>query len=277
VAAAQRRRPLARFRPAVQPGGRSGAVVDDEIAFTLDVHAPRRRARPSRKLAKAIALVRREGIVGSVRHVASILYWSFVTYRDDTRFDRRYGIDTSGVECDYLANVRSDYVAGATYYEASKRRDFVKMMRWIPADRRAATFIDLGCGKGRVLCFAALDGFEHIVGVEFSDELASAARTNIETFTRRTRTSASIAVLTQDVATFAFPETDIVLYLYNPFTAELMQIVIDRVVACAARTRRRVYIAYRNPQCGALFDTHPAIETIAREPAFGVYTTRGRT
>jgi SAM-dependent methyltransferase len=222
-----------------------------------------------------IALVRREGVLGSVSHIAAMAYWKYVTYRDDTRFDRRYGVDTTGIESEYLANVRSDYVAGATYYEPSKQRDVVRMMRLIPADRRAVTFIDAGCGKGRVLFLAALDGFENIVGVEFSDVLASVARINAEIFKRRTRTKASIRVLTQDVATFEFPDTDIVLYLYNPFSAELMQIVVDRVVAFATRTRRRVYIAYRNPKCAALFDGHPSIETIARDPAFAVYRTSG--
>jgi SAM-dependent methyltransferase len=221
--------------------------------------------------AKAIALVRREGVVGSMSHVASIAYWTYVTYRDDTRFDRRYGIETSRVESDYLADVRSDHVAGATYYEASKQRDFAKMMGLIPVDRRAVTFIDAGCGKGRVLFFAALDGFENIVGVEFSDALASVASTNAELFKRRTKTTASISVLTQDVATFEFPDTDVVLYLYNPFGAELMQIVIDRVVGFAARTKRRVYIAYRNPKCAALFESHPSIATIASDPAYAVY------
>ena len=254
---------------------RSAAVVEDEITVPLEVEATRRPATPFLMLAKAIALVRREGILASVRHVASMVYWKYVTYRDDTRFDRRYGIDTSGVESDYLANVRSEHVAGATFYEASKRRDFVRMMRWIPADRSAVTFIDFGCGKGRVLCFAALDGFENIVGVEFSEALASVASTNAEIFKRRTRTTASITVLTQDVATFEYPDTDIVLYLYNPFSAELMQIVIDRVVAFATRTRRRVFIAYRNPKCAALFAAHPSIETVARDPAFAVYAIRG--
>lgn len=252
-------------------------MIGNEITITSDFRETWLDRDASPLLAKASALVRREGVVGAVKHVASIAYWQYVTYRDDTRFDRRYGIDTSGVESAYLANVRSNYVAGATYYQASSWRDFAKMMRFIPADRSAVTFIDLGCGKGRVLCFAALDGFENIVGVEFSDALASVARANAEIFKRRTRTKASITVLTQDVATFECPDTDIVLYLYNPFSAELMQIVIDRVAALATRTRRRVYIAYRNPKCGALFDAHPSIETIARDPAFAVYTIRGRS
>jgi predicted RNA methylase len=220
---------------------------------------------------KAIALVQREGVVGSMSHVASIAYWKYVTYRDDTLFDRRYGIDTSGVETDYLADVDSEHVAEATYYEASKQRDFARMMRLIPVNRRAVTFVDAGCGKGRALFFAALDGFEQIVGVEFSAALAAAASANAEIFKRRTKTRASISVLTQDVATFEFPDTDVVLYLYNPFGAQLMQIVIDRVVSFADRTKRRVYIAYRNPKCAALFEKHPSIETIASDPAFGVY------
>jgi predicted RNA methylase len=225
-------------------------------------------------LGKAAALVRREGVVGSLRHAASIVHWKYVVYRDDTRFDRRYGVETSRLESDYLARVRSDHVAGAVPYEASKQRDFERMLRLIPVDRRAVTFIDAGCGKGRVLLFAALDGFEHIVGVEFGAPIADVARRNVEIFRRRTSSRASITVLTQDIATFEFPDTDVVLYMYNPFGADLMQIVVDRVLEFARRSRHRVHIAYRNPKCAELFVSHPSIEIIKSDPAYAVYRVR---
>jgi predicted RNA methylase len=214
------------------------------------------------------------GVIGAVNHAASIAYWEFITYRDDTRFDRKFGVETSRHESDYLTRVDSEYVAGAVPYEATKQRDFEKMMRVIPVDRRAVTFIDAGCGKGRVLLFAALDGFENIVGVEFSDEIAEIARRNVEIFSRKQPTRASISVLTQDVAAFEFPDTDLVLYLYNPFGPELMQRVIDRVTAFASRSGRRVYVAYRNPKCASLFESHPSIETVRSVPAYAVYRVR---
>src|SRR4051812_43447948 len=107
-------------------------------------------------LHRIIALVHHYGVIGSVSHVASVGYWQFITYRDDTRFDRRYGVETSRVESGYLERVDSEHVAGATFYEATKQRDFRKMMRHIPVDRRAVTFVDAGCGKGRALLLAAL-------------------------------------------------------------------------------------------------------------------------
>jgi predicted RNA methylase len=227
-------------------------------------------------LDKAVSLFRREGLVGSIRRVASIVHWKYVAYRDDTRFDRRYGVETSRVESEYLADIHSEHARDATYYEASKQRDFARMMRLIPVDRRAVTFIDAGCGKGRVLLCAALDGFTRIIGVEFGAELSEIARRNVEIFRRRTSTTASITVVTQDVAAFEFPYGDIVLYMYNPFGPALMQIVIDRVVAFARRSKHRVYIAYRNPKCAALFESHPEIETIASVPAYAIYNVSSR-
>src|SRR5437016_649435 len=99
-------------------------------------------------ITRTAAHVRQKGLWATIRRIASALHWKWVVYRDDVRFDRKYGTETTGKESEYLKNVDSKFVSIAVPYEATKWRDFEKMMRTIPLDRERFTFIDAGCGKG---------------------------------------------------------------------------------------------------------------------------------
>src|SRR5689334_19465270 len=41
-------------------------------------------------------------------------------------------------------------------------------------------FIDIGCGKGRVVCCAARRGIKQVIGVDIDEELCATARSNAE-------------------------------------------------------------------------------------------------
>jgi 2-polyprenyl-3-methyl-5-hydroxy-6-metoxy-1,4-benzoquinol methylase len=54
-----------------------------------------------------------------------------------------------------------------------------------------ATFIDIGCGKGRVLLMAAEHGFRKIIGIDFAADLCLTARGNVEQYRRCSDNSAA--------------------------------------------------------------------------------------
>ena len=106
------------------------------------------------------------------------------------------------------------------------------------------TFVDLGCGKGRVLLVAAQRPFLRVVGFEISTELADLARANATRYRPPPVARARIEVVNADVTTVDLPETDLLIHLYHPFEPAVSAAVLGRLEASLASTPRRVTIAY---------------------------------
>jgi 16S rRNA G966 N2-methylase RsmD len=120
------------------------------------------------------------------------------------------------------------------------------------------TFIDLGCGKGRMLLIAAQNGFQKIIGVEFASELVAVARENI-----RKMALENITVINADAIEFVFPPGNLVVYMYNPFQNKVLRPVLENL-------RRQLsgvlYIIYRNPRCAALLQNSEWLGYVGEVP-----------
>ena len=102
-------------------------------------------------------------------------------------------------------------------------------------------------GKGRNLIAAGLLGFRKLIGVEFVPELARIARTNLA------KAGVKNAVIANtDAADFRFPSEELVLYLFNPFSEEVMRRVLDNLREAFPAGG---FIIYNNPRCAELFDS----------------------
>ncbi len=128
----------------------------------------------------------------------------------------------------------------------------------MPLAPERATFVDLGAGMGRVVLHAARRPFRQIVGVEVSPALLEVAKENRAAY-RGALACRDVRLVRADAATFAFPRGDVVVYLYNPFTAP----VLDAVLARLAAHRGDVVIAYHTPVEAARLDAHLAFIAIA--------------
>jgi hypothetical protein len=106
---------------------------------------------------------------------------------------------------------------------------------------------------GRVVLHAARRPFRQIVGVEVSPALLEVAKENRATY-RGPRACTDLRLVRADAATFTFPRGDLVVYLYNPFTAAVLTAVLDRL----ARQRGDVVIVYHTPAEAETIDAHPA-------------------
>src|SRR5262249_29159324 len=121
---------------------------------------------------------------------------------------------------------------------------FRRLMSRLPRDLDRFTFIDLGCGRGRMLAAATTYGFRRIVGVEFSAELSGAAERNMVAGRRSTRRA--IDVLCGDAAEFRIPDGDCVLYLFKPFGMPVLERVVRNINEWQGRSRSRLYLIYLN-------------------------------
>jgi SAM-dependent methyltransferase len=179
------------------------------------------------------------------RGLADVVTW-LLTYRPDRdrTFDRRFGTDTSGsVATANLGIVDDATRSQAILYLPSPESVTRWMLKTLRVDYATYSFMDLGCGKGRVLLVASTYPFQRVIGVEISPELSQIARENAARFPARLR-KADVEVQTIDAATVSFPKTNLLIHMYHPFGSDLTRVVLQRLEESVRETPRQVMVAY---------------------------------
>ena len=163
----------------------------------------------------------------------------------DSSFDRRFVTDTGGSVAPADLGIADAATRDqAILYLPSPARVTRWMLDNLGIDHRRYSFVDLGCGKGRVLLVASEYPFQQIVGVEISERLAAIARDNIARYRPRRRQCWSVTVDTSDATSFEFPLTPLLVHFYHPFEPALTAAVLTRLEESALRAPRPIVIAY---------------------------------
>jgi len=173
-------------------------------------------------------------------------------------FDRLHGTDTSGVVPAMALPPDQGARAHAVCYAGSQPSVLRQALALLPPVERR-TFLDLGCGKGRALLVASELPFRDIVGVELSPPLAEIARRNAARVAATRPQRAAIRVVVADASTFPLPAGDLVVFLYHPFDAALVELVARRIDAALAAAPRSIHVVYYNPVAGYCFDAAPRL------------------
>src|SRR6266851_2839451 len=118
------------------------------------------------------------------------------------------------------------------------------------------TFIDIGCGRGRVLLMAAEHGFRKIIGIDFAADLCLTARGNVEQYRRCSNSSASISIEQRDACTYDIPNQPGVLFLYNRFNESVMRSFVANEERSLSQHPRE-FMSYTTCPYGTKFGTHP--------------------
>ena len=127
------------------------------------------------------------------------------------------------------------------------------------------TFVDLGCGKGRVLLMASEYPFRAITGVELNGKLAAVARKNLKKWMRRPRSCRASNVVEGDVLEFPIPAGALVLFLFNSFEAEILRGLVERLLE-ASRTRSEpIDLIYVHPEQDHVIRQTAGFERLADE------------
>jgi 16S rRNA G966 N2-methylase RsmD len=109
-------------------------------------------------------------------------------------------------------------------------------------------FIDLGCGKGKVLFEAAKFPFAKIKGVEYSRALYDIAERNVEKLGLQHR----IELFCTDAMHWRPSEDDRVYFLCNPFSGKVLSKVLDNICA-ATPPGSKTSVIYGNPVHDEMF------------------------
>lgn len=121
-------------------------------------------------------------------------------------------------------------------------------------------FVDIGSGKGRILCCAARNyPVERVVGVDLSEPFCEAARENALRLRGR---HAPIHVHTGTADEFDYSDAS-VLFLFNPFGATTLAPLLEKV---GREPHRELRVVYANPSSehDAVFEQQTWLEPTDR-------------
>lgn len=151
----------------------------------------------------------------------------------DYLWDMRHGVETR----QHVARLTAE---GSPYEPINPRR-LANLLDRVPQRIEAATFIDVGSGKGRALLVAARRPFGRVCGIEYAPDLHRIATQNLVRYRGALR-CASVSAIECDARSYEWPLTPLVVLFFNPFTEATMSAVVETLKASVAAHPRPVTI-----------------------------------
>ncbi|MFF7636361.1 methyltransferase domain-containing protein [Kitasatospora sp. NPDC008050] len=160
-------------------------------------------------------------------------------------FDASLGVETSSpVEPWEIQEADDSTLVNNSRYSPTPVRTIRQAIETAAVEQAEVSFVDFGSGKGRVLLVAAEYPFKKVVGVEFSLELCTIARRNIERLPQGRGNRPALEVRCQDARDFEIPEDAGFFYFYEPFTPAVAAVVLDRIEDSLARAPRAAVLCF---------------------------------
>jgi hypothetical protein len=174
-----------------------------------------------------------------------VLAWFII--RHEMKGERIYGISTTGID-DLSKSVSANDREHASIYQPVNYYTAEMLMNQLDKNDVKGAFLDIGCGRGRLLAIAASYGFKNIIGIDFSAQLCHEAigqSYKIE----ENYPDAAITVECEDARTYEIPNEVSVIFMFNPFD----DLVMNDFLTCVRKTLddypRKIKILYANPVC----------------------------
>lgn len=135
------------------------------------------------------------------------------------------------------------------YYQTIPYRMIFRILDWLALER-SDVVVDLGCGKGRVLCCASLYELGQVIGVDVREELCETAERNLR---RMRRKRAPSTIIRGKAEEFDYTRGT-VFYMFHPFGPNTLKTVLLQLNRGVHENPRRVRIVYVNPRHDAVLE-----------------------
>jgi hypothetical protein len=163
----------------------------------------------------------------------------------DQSFDRRFKTDTTSVVA----------VSGLEISDPDARREAVlyislpaqlvrHILRELKLNYEEYEFVDVGCGKGRVMMVAADWPFRAIRGVEICEKLCRTAADNLKRYPTRRRRCFNVEVACEDAREYRLRKHNTVFHFYHPFREEILRSVLGNIASTFRDSGKRAVVIY---------------------------------
>jgi SAM-dependent methyltransferase len=205
-----------------------------------------------------------------LRHPLRTMFLAYCYY-SSVIYDLAHGIRTSDTEpLSTLELTRPEHLAYGSSCLPSQPQDIRSVFHNLGLDFRKYCFVDLGCGKGRVLANAARYPFKSVIGVDFAKQLCEASKSNLERV-RSTHRCHDVQVHHVDATEYDLPLAPCVVYIYNSFRGPVLTAVLERIQRSVLLFPRHVRIAYVAPTLPDFFLQVPGIQIFKSKQHYILY------
>ena len=186
-------------------------------------------------------------------------------------------LDVGGLIDQKDLDVPAEERGSGARYEATSEYELRYVLESLRVPYQSYNFIDYGSGKGIALAIAAGYPFNAVTGIEFSQQLHLTAEKNIEELKQRNMAICNkVTSQCRDAMAYELPKIPHVIYLFNSFGADILEVVLNRIAADLSDIEQPVYFLYNNPMQRETVEKHGFFKNIAR-PMGGkwrVYSTK---
>ncbi|MEI9979190.1 MAG: class I SAM-dependent methyltransferase [Edaphobacter sp.] len=196
-------------------------------------------------------------------------------------FDQIHGVDTSGlIASKHLKTGHENDTHVTAYYGVAPSilRTLIGLWQATtpPHPLEKYTFLDIGAGKGRAMLVASELPFREVIGIELNPTLAEKAQRNLDHWIAShatDKTSPPLAptrLYQQDALTFDLRRTPTLAFLFHPFEAPVLKLLLRRIEARFAKRPGTpsppLDLLYVNSECRNVLDNHPAFTRLFLGP-----------
>jgi SAM-dependent methyltransferase len=155
--------------------------------------------------------------------------------REEMVNEKKFGIQTSVIK---KSNSTMYF-----HYQGASYQVLFRIFKELELLAKGYSFVDIGCGKGRVVFMAEHFGFTKVTGIELDEGLLACAKENDVIWKRRHQDS-QINFIHVNALDAAYVDEPTVYFLFNPFSEEVLRGVLNRI---CERTTHELFFVYMNP------------------------------
>lgn len=185
-------------------------------------------------------------------------YWNFrlayFTIRHEIDGEKKYGINTTGINKLKRLSVKGDNKKHASIYQGANYYLLEKAFTFLNEEKASGTLVDFGSGKGRIMAVAAFYGFENIKGIEFAPALSAAAEKNIDSIKSKYPDS-NFSIITENAVNYKVEKDDSVFFFFNPFDEKIVLQVVKNILEPLKNYPRKIFVVYINPMHKEIFES----------------------
>ena len=169
------------------------------------------------------------------------------TIYSEVKGERKYKINSTSFNNLSDFNIKGDQLKHGTEYMPVSYFTIEEILSRLPNELKKGIFLDIGCGKGRAMCVAALFGFTNLQGIDFAKEMIDAAEINLKK-TKELFPGMQYELSWADVSTLVIEKDVNTIFLFNPFNQKVMEMVIEKTKDSLKKHPRTIYVLYASPQ-----------------------------
>ena len=175
-------------------------------------------------------------LIGAVRKQSS---WSRTRARW-IAFDALHAVDTGAGAAEQVL----EYPSGNNSYAPAPWKTLPYVIGLASLPVQGFTFVDIGCGKGKVLLSALQYPFARIAGVEYSPYLCQVAQKNVAAARLLRRRCTNVEITCADAVEYPVPEGPVIFFFANPFTDDLMERMLQNILSSYWTSPRPMYLIF---------------------------------